>query len=216
MIITPPPLAEVTGHAADMYASDMSDDGFVHTYTQAMAINPEAHQAFEALIRAIVPSIGIGNYEAAILGAARAIGSTHCLLAHGRKSVKAGVVDTAGLHSFAHDHDSSFTDAERAIIRFAGKLSTEPRKMSDADAAELREQGFSDRQIVDITLAASARNFFSRALLALMVPPDDMSGLDADVAEALRERSRNSRGAWLCAEARRKMCVESVHLSLAA
>lgn len=84
MFITPPSLAEVTGHAADMYASDMSDDGFVHTYTQAMAINPEAHQAFEALIRAIVPSIGIGNYEAATLGAARAIGSTHCLLAHGR------------------------------------------------------------------------------------------------------------------------------------
>lgn len=189
MIITVPTLAEVTGHAADMYASDMSDDGFVHTYTQAMAINPEAHHAFESLIRALVPSLGVRNYEAATLGAARAIGSAHCLLAHGRKSVKAGLTDAAGLRGFAHDDDSAFTDAERAIMRYAAKLSSAPTTMTDADSAELRTHGFSDRQIVDITLAASARNFFSRALLALVVPVDDMPGLDPDATEALRARA---------------------------
>ena len=57
--------------------------------------------------------------------------------------------------------------------------------MTDADSQRLRDAGFSDRQIVDITLAAAARNYFSRALQALAVPVDPMPGLSVAVTEAL-------------------------------
>ncbi|MFC7789964.1 hypothetical protein ACU045_13395 [Microbacterium sp. MAHUQ-60] len=75
------------------------------------------------------------------------------------------------------------------MIRFAEKLSTAPATMSDADSAELRAYGFSDRQIVDITLAAGLRNHFSRSLLALAVPLDEDPLLPADLAAALRTRA---------------------------
>lgn len=186
MIITPPSPATAEGHVAEMYDGDLADDGFIFGHTQAMAVNPEAHAAFESLIRAIVPSIGLRVYEAATLGAARAIGSTHCLLAHGRKSLRAEVVDAEGLAAFAADDDSAFSPAEQAVIRFASALSTRPDAMSDADSQELRDAGYSDRQIVDITLAAAARNYFSRALLALAVPIDEVPGLEPSLAAALR------------------------------
>ena len=188
MIVTPPSAEEVTGHAAAMYDSDTQVDGFVFSHTQVMAINPEAHEAFEQLIKAIVPSIGTEVYEAATLGAARAIGSPHCLLAHGRKALRAGVLDDNGLRAFAHRDDSGFSTSEQAVVRFAEQMSTNAAVMTDADAQALRDVGFSDRQIVDITLAAAARNFFSRSLLALGVPVDVVPGLDEDTAAALTAR----------------------------
>lgn len=185
MIITPPDPNAAEGHVAEMYADDIDDDGFVFVHTQAMAVNPEAHAAFENLIQAIVPSIGLRVYEAATLGAARALGSTHCLLAHGRKSLRAGIVDEAGLTAFAQGDDSGFAPAERVVIDYAARLSTDPAAMTDDDARSLRDAGYSDRQIVDITLAASVRNYFSRALLALAVPVDEVPGLDPAIAAAL-------------------------------
>lgn len=190
MIITVPDLDTAEGHIAEMYADDIEDDGFVYAHTRAMAVNPEAHAAFENLIRAVVPSIGIRVYEAATLGAARAIGSTHCLLAHGRKSLRAGVLDEPGLESFARGEDDGFTEAERAVVRYAARLSTDAASMTDADAQALRDAGYSDRQIVDITLAAAARNYFSRALQALSVPVDEVPGLSPHIATALAHPTR--------------------------
>ncbi len=187
MIITPPDVDTATGEAARMYAADRDADGVVYGHTQAMAVNPEAYHAFESLIRAIVPSIGIRVYEAATLGAARAIGSTHCLLAHGRKSLRADVVDEAGLHAFADGDDSAFTPAEQSVIRYAARLSGDAATMTDADTEELRAHGYDDRQIVDITLAAAARNYFSRALLALNVPLEDVPGMEPALGAALRK-----------------------------
>ncbi len=185
MIISTPDPSTADGHVAEMFADDLDDDGVVFSHTLAMAVNPEAHAAFEALIRAVVPSIGIRVYEAATLSAAREIGSSHCLLAHGRRSLRAGVLDESGLRAFAHGDDTAFTPAEQAVVRYAAQLSRDPASMTDADSAELREAGYSDRQIVDITLAAAARNYFSRALLALAVPVDDMPGLEPSLAELL-------------------------------
>lgn len=186
MIVTTPDLDATAGHVAEMYDGDLREDGFVFAHTRAMAINPEAHQAFEALVRAVVPSIGLRNYELATLGAARAIGSTHCLLAHGRKSLRAGVIDEDQLIQLARREDEGFDERDRAVVAYAERLSTDAATMTDADTLRLREVGFTDRQIVDLTLAAAARNFFSRALQALAVPVDDVPGLSPALAAALR------------------------------
>ena len=187
MIVSTPDLDGATGHVADMYDSDRKGDGFVFAYTRAMAVNPEAHQAFETLVRAIVPSIGLRTYELATLGAARAMGSEHCLLAHGRRSLRADLFDEDQLASIARDGvDADLDERDRAVVAYAEKLSTNAVAMTDADAGRLREVGFTDRQIVDITLAAAARNYFSRALLALAVPVDDVPGLTPALVAALR------------------------------
>ncbi|MFB8145135.1 carboxymuconolactone decarboxylase family protein [Microbacterium sp. NPDC056003] len=186
MIIQTPAPDEVTGHAAEMYSGDIADVGFVLSHTQALAVNPEAHQAFEGLLHAIVPSIGIRVYELATLGAARAIGSSHCLLAHGRKTLRAELMDEDQLARVARDYTSAgLSEADVAVMAYAEKLSSDPRSMTDADSERLRAVGFSDRQIVDITLAAAARNFLSRALLALAVPTDEVPDLGPELVAAL-------------------------------
>src|SRR6478609_5118904 len=170
MIVTPPPVEGAEGHVAKMYRGDLAGDGFVYSHTQMMAINPEAHEAFEALVAAIV----------------RAIGSPHCLLAHGRKTLRAGAMDEAQLESVARDYTSAgLGDADVAVMRFAEKLSTDASAMTDADSQTLRDVGFTDREIVDIALSAGARNYFSRVLQALAVPVEDVPGLSPELTEAL-------------------------------
>lgn len=186
MIIETPAPGSVTGHAAEMYSGDIADVGFVLSHTQALAVNPDAHHAFEGLVHAIVPSIGIRVYELATLGAARAIGSSHCLLAHGRKTLRAELMDEDQLARVARDYTSAgLSEADVAVMAYAEKLSNDPRSMTDADSERLRAVGFSDRQIVDITLAAAARNFLSRALLALAVPTDEVPDLGPELVGAL-------------------------------
>lgn len=194
MIVRPPAAASVTGHAAQLYADDLRADGFVYAHTAAMAINSEAHAAFEELIRAVVPSIGMRTYELVTLAAARGIGSAHCLLAHGRTALQAGVVDETQLEQLATDPAAAgLGAAETAAMAYAEKLSTDAAAMTDADSAALRAHGYTDRQIVDITLAAAARNLFSRSLQALAVPVDDVPGLPARTAAALVDSTRRPR-----------------------
>jgi AhpD family alkylhydroperoxidase len=178
-----------------MYDADMRDAGTVFTHTRAMGVNPEAYAAFETLIRAVVPSIGLRTYELATLGAARAIGSTHCLLAHGRKSLRAGILDERQLLDFATGTPDGLTAADIAVVAYSEKLSTDPGAMTDADSRTLRDAGFSDRQIVDITLAASARNYLSRALQALAVPVSEMPGLTTELTDALVAAGQATRAA---------------------
>lgn len=186
MIVQPPTVDEAEGHVAEMYDSDLHDDGFVFSHTQVMAINPEAHEAFLALVRTIVPSIGVRTYELATLGAARGIPSPHCLLAHGRKTLRTGDFDEDQLERVAIDYETAgLSDADVEVLRFAERLSTDPAAMTDADSQALRDQGFSDRQIVDIALAAAARNYFSRALQALDVPVENVPGLSPRLTQAL-------------------------------
>lgn len=186
MIISTPDVDVVQGHAAQMYDSDLEADGLVFAHTRAMAVDPEAHEAFVALVGAIVPSIGLRAYELATLAAARAIGSTHCLLAHGRKALDAGVLDEEQLIRFAADPAAAGLDeADQAVVDVATRLSRDPAAMTEADSARLRAAGFTDRQILDVALAAGARNLFSRVLLALDVPLEPVPRLSAEVAEAL-------------------------------
>lgn len=186
MIVRTTDPADAAGLVAELYADDLGDDGFVYQHTRAMALNPEAYAAFEALARTIVPSIGLRTYELVTLGSARALRSSHCLLAHGRKALRAGLVDEDQLVALSHGEPAGLDAADAAVIAYAEKLSTDAGAMADADSQSLRDAGFSDRQIVDITLAAALRNYLSRSLQALAVPVDDLPGLPPRVAAALR------------------------------
>lgn len=186
MIIDTPEPGSATGDAARMLDDDVHRYGTVFAHTRAMAVNPEAYAATMALVRALLPSIGLRGYELATIGAAGAIGSGHCLLAHGRRSLDAGVLDDAQLGRFAADHhDAGLTDAEVALVDYARRMSTDARSMTDADTQALRDAGYTDRQIVDITLAAGVRNMLSRTFQALAVPLEPMPGLSAETAAAL-------------------------------
>ena len=178
------PEAEASGLTAEIYDADRRSLGYVPSHTKAMSLNPEAYLAWESLTKAISSSLGTRRYELVTLAAAQAIGSSHCRLAHGKKTLK--VIGEEQLRAIAKDfHNAGLPAPEVAMMDYAVKLSTHAASMSGSDAKRLRDFGFSDREIADITLAAAARNFFSRAVLAIGVNLDVPEGIGEELKDAL-------------------------------
>ena len=178
------PEAEASGLTAEIYDEDRRSLGYVPSHTKAVGLNPEAYLAWESLTKAISSSLGIRRYELVTLAAAQAIGSSHCRLAHGKKTLS--IISEEQLCAIARDfHDAGLPEAEVAMMDYAVRLSTDAASMTERDAQRLRDSGFSDREIADITLAAAARNFFSRALLAMGVDLDVPEGISDELQDAL-------------------------------
>ncbi|WP_237762659.1 carboxymuconolactone decarboxylase family protein [Arthrobacter sp. ERGS1:01] len=156
------------------------------SHTRALAMNPEAFDAWKALQQTIADSLGPRAFELVTLAAAQGIGSAHCRLAHGKKSLR--IMTEAELVPVARNyHDAGLPAAEVAMMEFTEKLSTDSSAMTDADSLRLRRAGFSDREIVDIALAAAARNYLSRILQALAIDVDVPPGLGETLRNALLE-----------------------------
>jgi len=54
------------------------------------------------------------------------------------------------------------TSAERVMLSYARKLTTALDSMAEPDVQRLRDEGFSDRAIVEINLAGAYMNFVNR------------------------------------------------------
>jgi len=183
-IVSAPSDSEATGLAAELFADDIRSQGYVSSHTRTLSINAEALEAWNNLIDTIGGPMDKRRYELITLAAARGVGSKHCLLAHGRKSLRYFDEDT--LVRIAQDyHHAGLTAAEVAMMEFAERVSTDAAGMTDADSMRLRDAGFSDREIVDIALAASARNFYSRAIQSLAIEVDPPGELSPRLAAAL-------------------------------
>jgi uncharacterized peroxidase-related enzyme len=187
-ILKTPSDADAMGAVADIYAHDVTSQGFVSGHTRVMSINPEAYLAWEQLVTAIAKPLGFRRYELVTLAAALGARSTHCRLAHGVRSL--GIFSEDELVRIASDYrNAGLSDADVAMMEFAEKVSTDAASMTDDDSIRLREAGFSDREIADIALAAAARNYYARASQAL--------GAEVDDLPALNDRLRKALAPWL-------------------
>ncbi|WP_213813801.1 carboxymuconolactone decarboxylase family protein [Glaciihabitans sp. dw_435] len=183
-VITTIPEDEATGDVARLYADDIDDQGFVAAHSKVLALNMEAYDAWEKLIGAIAHTMDKRRYELVTLAAALGVGSRHCRLAHGRKSLR--FFDEDQLIRIAHDYRSAgLSDADVAMMAFAEKVSTNSSGMTNIDSLELRDFGFSDTEIVNIALAAAARNYFSRAIQALAVDVEVPTDISEELAKEL-------------------------------
>ncbi|HEY8319254.1 MAG TPA: peroxidase-related enzyme [Amnibacterium sp.] len=173
-----------TGDVAALYEEEIEAQGYVPSHTKVMALNPEAARAWQSLAQSLARPMGKRRWELVTLAAARALRSQHCLLAHGRRTML--LLPEEQLLRLAEDYrDADLTEAEVAMMAFAEKVSTASHAMTDDDSLRLREVGFSDREIVDIALAAAARNYYSRAIQALAVDVDVPPDLPDPLREAL-------------------------------
>jgi alkylhydroperoxidase family enzyme len=82
--------------------------------------------------------------------------------------------------------------AEKAMMGYAEKISKDASSIQMDEIEELRRYGFSDEAILDIALAASARNFFSKFLDAVGAEPDEIyQGLEEEILQAIEERVKD-------------------------
>jgi uncharacterized peroxidase-related enzyme len=95
------------------------------------------------------------------------------MLAHGAL-LRKNFFSAAELVAIVNDfRNAGLPPEEVALMSFAQKITTQANQISEQDFDELRGQGFSDEEILDVVLACAARNFFSKTLDTLGASPDE-------------------------------------------
>jgi uncharacterized peroxidase-related enzyme len=172
---------------AEHYAAAETNFGYIPNYLKLFSHRPEVFEAWMTLIASIRGNMSLRRYELVTLAAARKLQGTYCMLAHSEALLNAGEVDTAQLAAIAEDyHDAGLTPEEVIIMEFAEKIITQSCSVTQDDVDLLRGIGLSDAEILDITLAASVRSFFSKTLDALGAEPDaKFMNFDAELRRTL-------------------------------
>jgi uncharacterized peroxidase-related enzyme len=178
---------EAEGTVKEIYEAAEASSGYIPNYATLFSHRPEVYKAWQNLISSIRTNMSLRRYELVTLAAARQLGSSYCMLAHGNVLLDSGEVDGPQLTAIATDyHNARLTPEEVAVMDFAEKIIIKAGNVTRADVDNLKSFGISDAEILDITLAAAARSFFSKTLDALNAEPDaKFMNLDAVVRSAL-------------------------------
>jgi len=183
MFIDAPDEASVDGKAAEWYEKQRNAWGYLPNYAPAFASRPDVGLAWNALNGAIKANMEPRRYELATIAAAREYRSTYCMAAHS-KFLRDDCGDESTMRAIAADPTGANLDAtDRAVAQFAAKVARDASSITAKDVQQLRDHGLSDPDIVDVTLAAAARGFFTKVLDGLGVQADVQLGdtFDPDV-----------------------------------
>ena len=74
-------------------------------------------------------------------------------------------------------------DKTRALLAYAKKLTESPAQLDDGDVQRLRDAGWDDRGIYEVTALVAFFNFSGRMEAASGLPPDEVP-VDSPMAEA--------------------------------
>ncbi len=80
--------------------------------------------------------------------------------------------------------NAGLSPEEVAIMSLAQKISTQAHQVDERDLEALRAHGLTDVEILDVILAATARNFFSKTLDAA-APDEIYRELEPELLQAL-------------------------------
>jgi len=151
---------------------------------QAFAERPEIYAAWVNLNTTIKAGMDLRRYELVTLAAAKRLHSSYCCLAHG-KILQDQFHEP--VREIALDHRSAGLDeVDVAVMDFAEKIIDDASRITEEDNQKLRVLGLTDKDILDVTVAAAERCFFSKTLDALTVRADaHFEALDEEMKEAL-------------------------------
>lgn len=171
--INPIPRQEATGTTSELYAEVEKIEGYIPNYIYLFSHRPEVYRAWQVLAGSIRKHMSFRRYALITLAAARALRGTYCMVAYGCTLLESGEVDENQLAAIANDyHQAGLSADEVAIMTFAEKVITSSGQITQMDVDHLKSVGLTDAEILDITLAATARSFFSKTLDALNAEPD--------------------------------------------
>ena len=136
----------------------------------AFAERPEVYAAWAALNTSVKEGMDLRRYELATFAAAQRLRSSYCSLAHGRiladtfqEPIVAIVTDRA---------TSGLDEVDLAVMAFAEQIVDDTGSIREEDLQHLRDLGLSEKDILDVVLAATVRCFFAKTLDALCTLPD--------------------------------------------
>lgn len=178
--------AEAADAVAQLFDADRARVGYVPNYTHLFAHRPAVYGAWRQLLGAVTQHMDPRRYELATIAVARTLRSSYCMLAHG-KVLRDEFYEPEALREIAVDHrNAGLEEVDVAIMDFAEKVAGDATSITQADVDRFRELGLSDADVLEVTLAAAARCFFSKTLDALGLRADaTFSELDPELRAAL-------------------------------
>ena len=149
--------------------------GFVPNVLKAYGFDSTKLEAFAAMYNDLMlaPS-GLSKLEREMIAVAVSSHNRcyYCLVAHGA-AVRALSGDPAlGELMVMNYRAANLSKRQRAMLDFAVKLTAEPYAIEEADRAQLRHAGFSDRDIWDIGSVAGFFNMSNRIASATDMRPN--------------------------------------------
>jgi uncharacterized peroxidase-related enzyme len=168
------PEGAATGATAELYAAEEEAFGFLPNFVRAFSLRPEVYGTWKQLNGAIKAGMDLRRYELATLAAATRLRSTYCTLAHGSVLIDRGFLEPDAVTAAVSDHRAAgLEEVEVAVMDLAAKVASDATAVEMRDVDRLRSLGLSDKDIVDVVLAAAVRCFFSKVLDGLGVEPDE-------------------------------------------
>ena len=172
MFIDAPEESAASGEVAEWYKAQRDSWGYLPNYAYAFANRTDVAEAWNTLNNAIRHNMDRRRYEIATIAAAREYRSTYCTAAHS-KFLRDQCGDESTMRVIAADPTGAdLDDTDRAVVAFAAQVARDAASVTADDVAKLRAQGLTDKDVMDIVLAAAARAFFTKVLDGLGVQAD--------------------------------------------
>jgi uncharacterized peroxidase-related enzyme len=165
-------IPESTADVQRIYDHDVEQFGFVMNLSRLWAHQPALHSGLFDLIGLAVHAGGLTFRQRGILvvACASALGDSYCSLAWGRKLAGVAGADVAG--AVLRGDDDRLDPTERALARWAAKITHHPNSTGAGDIQALRDAGYADQQIFAITVFVALRLAFATVNDALGARPD--------------------------------------------
>ena len=172
---------EAEGKLAEMYGTLTRQRGKVSNILKVHSLNPEAMgNHLDLYMTLMFGKSGLSREEReAIAVVVSANNDCQYCVNHHIEALKNYIDDEEALAMLATaDGLETLEPRLSNIVRHAEKLTTAPQAMTESDLHELRAEGLSDRDILDLTLIVSYFNFVNRIALGLGVSysADELGG----------------------------------------
>ncbi len=165
--------ADATGELAELYAKFSGPDGSVDNVLKVHSLNPASMAAHcELYVQAMKMQSPVSRAEREMIGVvvSRTTGCAYCLTHHTKGLEHLLNSDRKPLaDKLSSGDDASLTERERAMTRYAIKLTREPSNITQSDIEALRTAGLDDREILDVAQAAAYFGYANRIVLGLGV-----------------------------------------------
>ncbi len=163
---------QAEGKLAETYARLVEQRGKISNILKVHSLNPDAledHLAFYMTLMFGKSGLSRLEREAAAVVVSASNECEYCVNHHA-EALRHFLDDEDTLHLLASaDGLETLEPRLSNIVRYAEKLTTAPSAMTDSDLGELRAEGLSDRDILDLTLIVGYFNFVNRVAMGLGV-----------------------------------------------
>lgn len=178
-------VSEADGKLAASYAALIKQRGKVSNILKVHSLNPDALNSHLDLYMTIMfGKSGLSRLEReAIAVVVSANNECDYCVSHHAEALRRYLKDEETISLLmAADGLETLEPRLSNIVRHAEKLTTAPGAMTETDLGELRSEGLSDDDILDLTLIVGYFNFVNRIAMGLGVSfsEDELSGYSND------------------------------------